>query len=130
MDEMTLTQGTRYDTSALEHVGWTGGDGEGYDCWVYFADDGTYLGPDQHGAEPTWTWAADAVARGEHPGGRCPHCGTEAEWRTCSECGRSAWIVDCGCLAQPRPIAAGRADGTDTEHWYCDQCAAKEADND
>jgi len=42
---------------------------------------------------------------------------------TCSACGASAQLTDCGHLAQPRPIAAGRADGSDGQHDYCSYCA-------
>lgn len=50
----------------------------------------------------------------------CDVCGTRAEWRTCDDCGLSARILDCGHMAQPRPIAAGRTDGSDLSHTYCE----------
>lgn len=54
---------------------------------------------------------------------KCPDCGKHAEYRTCDECGESAWVIDCGHYAQPRPIAAGRANGSDAHHTYCRRCA-------
>lgn len=53
----------------------------------------------------------------------CPECGARAETRTCDGCGRSAVVIDCGHQAQPQPIAAGRADGSDLHHTYCTDCA-------
>ena len=53
--QTTLTPGTRYDVDTLTLLGWTEGDGsghEGYHVADYFAPDGAYLGPDQHGIEP------------------------------------------------------------------------------
>lgn len=52
----------------------------------------------------------------------CP-CGTPATFRTCVECGVSGWIIDCGHYAQPRPLAAGRADGSNLHYTYCCDCA-------
>lgn len=46
-----------YDRRTLEHIGWTEGDGSGhagYNVNYYFAD-GVYLGPDEHGIEPTFS---------------------------------------------------------------------------
>lgn len=59
----------------------------------------------------------------EHEGGECPQCNTPAQHRRCTECGTTAWIIDCGHMAQPRPIASGRADGSDLQQHYCDDCA-------
>jgi len=61
---------------------------------------------------------------GDDPGSTCPHCGEAAKLRRCYVCGAEAWLVDCGHYPQPRPIAAGRADGSDLEHDYCEYCAA------
>ena len=55
----------------------------------------------------------------------CPSCGERAVLRTCHECGQSAMITDCGHESQPRPIAAGREDGSDLAHAYCAFCAAR-----
>ena len=54
MTREKLTPGETYDMDALEHIGWTEGDGsghEGYDAWSYFSG-GRYIGPDEHGIEP------------------------------------------------------------------------------
>lgn len=54
---MTLTKGTKYDSSDssdLTCTGWTKGDGtgrEGYNVADYFRD-GIYQGADEHGIEP------------------------------------------------------------------------------
>ena len=53
----------------------------------------------------------------------CPECGAEPVGRTCVVCRVSAWITDCGHMAQPRPIAAGREDGSDLHRDYCESCA-------
>ncbi len=59
----------------------------------------------------------------------CGACGTEPERRTCSECGRSAMITDCGHMPQPRPIASGRSGGTEMSLVFCARCA-NESDSD
>jgi hypothetical protein len=59
----------------------------------------------------------------EHEGGECPVCGTKAELRTCSVCGKKMWVIDCGHMGQPRPIAAGRTDGSETHKDFCEECA-------
>lgn len=53
----------------------------------------------------------------------CPECGATPEPRTCGECGVTAQITDCGHMAQPRPIAAGRADGSAQHRVFCELCA-------
>jgi hypothetical protein len=61
---MTLTEGQTYDVASLRFTGWTGpgvyddqgnrNPGlDGYSVADYFRD-GVYLGPDQHGVEPTF----------------------------------------------------------------------------
>ncbi len=66
---------------------------------------------------------AEQMATGDEvEGGKCPRCGELARKRTCDECGKTGWIIDCGCYAQPRPIAAGRRDGSDGHHDYCEDC--------
>lgn len=63
-----LTKGLRYDVAALDkrihRVSWLRGDEStdeihGYDWGYYFADDGTYLGADQHGIEPEFWVSGD-----------------------------------------------------------------------
>lgn len=56
-------------------------------------------------------------------GDTCPACATQAAQRTCSQCGISAWVIDCGHYAQPRPLAAGKADGSDLHAIFCLNCA-------
>ena len=57
----TLIRGKVYsvaERALLNFADWTEGNGssvDGYNCWDYFLPDGTYLGPDCHGIEPTWT---------------------------------------------------------------------------
>jgi hypothetical protein len=53
----------------------------------------------------------------------CPSCGAVAQVRTCDGCGASARLLDCPCMAQPRPIAAGDADGHDPMSDYCETCS-------
>jgi len=67
--------------------------------------------------------ASAIILEDEREGGACPDCGTPAALRTCDTCDTSAWIIDCGHYAQPRPIAAGRADGSDLHHTYCEDCS-------
>ncbi len=66
---MKLTTGQKYDVAALKFTGWDGpgvydDEGhrnpgiDGYSVADYFRSDGTYLGPDEHGVEPTF---ADAT---------------------------------------------------------------------
>lgn len=53
---MRLEKGMNYDLKKLDHKGWSHPiemDG-GYNCWDYFDGDGTYLGPDCYGVEPTF----------------------------------------------------------------------------
>jgi len=69
-----------------------------------------------------------ASTEGDAPGSACPHCGEPAKLRRCCVCGTEAWIIDCGHYPQPRPIAAGRADGSDLGRDYCEYCAYHLAD--
>lgn len=66
---MKLITGHKYDTTKLEFAGWME-NGEtqfpepelkGYNCWEYF-DEGTYLGPDIHGIEPSFDVDCDYFA--------------------------------------------------------------------
>lgn len=53
--KIELTKGNKYDVSTIVFTGWTDGDGTGHDGYNvsdYFAADGTYRGPDEHGIEP------------------------------------------------------------------------------
>jgi hypothetical protein len=59
----------------------------------------------------------------EIEGGSCPECGTKAQLRTCDDCGETAWIIDCGHMSQPRPIAGGRSDGSEGHRTFCEDCA-------
>jgi CRISPR/Cas system-associated protein Cas10 (large subunit of type III CRISPR-Cas system) len=53
---------------------------------------------------------------------RCNECGAQPQQRTCSVCGNTALITDCGHKPQPRPIAAGRADGNEGHRDFCSFC--------
>jgi hypothetical protein len=59
----------------------------------------------------------------ECEGGACPICFERARLLTCWQCCESAWIIDCAHFEQPRPIAFGRADGSDGHRLFCDECA-------
>jgi len=65
-----------------------------------------------------------AVAVANDPA--CPACAAQPRLRRCDECGVSAWITDCGHMAQPRPIAAGRYDGSRIDRDFCSSCASCE----
>jgi hypothetical protein len=60
----------------------------------------------------------------EAEGGSCPTCARHAELWTCSECGFSGWIIDCG---HGRPgrfrFSRGRSDGSGAGRVFCDDCA-------
>jgi hypothetical protein len=60
----------------------------------------------------------------EAEGGRCPVCARRAELRTCSECGFSAWAIDCP-HGRPRRFrfSRGRGDGRDGGRVFCEDCA-------
>ena len=53
----------------------------------------------------------------------CAHCEAKAKRRTCSRCGATGIYTDCGHQAQPRPIAAGRVDGSCGTKDFCSECA-------
>ncbi len=55
----------------------------------------------------------------EKESGQCPQCEEKAELRTCAECGKSAWIIDCGHFSQPRPIST---DDQSPFNHICDDC--------
>lgn len=54
----------------------------------------------------------------------CVECQVRGEVRECYQCGKIATVIDCGHQPQPAVISAGRADGTDPDHWYCEDCGA------
>jgi hypothetical protein len=66
----------------------------------------------------------------QQPDEVCPDCGSASALRQCCACGRQGYVIDCGHYAQPRPLAAGRADGSRLWETYCTACAteALEAD--
>lgn len=68
-------------------------------------------------------YASETLHDYEREGGACPKCGEPAEFRTCHECGKEAWIIDCGHYDQPRPIASGRKDGSEGYLTFCEDCA-------
>lgn len=59
----------------------------------------------------------------EREGDCCPDCHEPAVERTCTRCGLTGWVIDCGHQAQPRPLAPGKSDGTSTGRIYCAICA-------
>ena len=59
----------------------------------------------------------------ENEGGSCPGCGRGAELWTCSECGTSAWVIDCTHRWKPAWLRHGRSDGTATKRVFCGECA-------
>lgn len=69
-------------------------------------------------AEPMTSYAVH-----EHEGGRCPDCHEPAKYRTCSTCGKSSYVIDCGHMPQPRPISAGRVDASQMHRDFCEDCA-------
>jgi hypothetical protein len=56
-------------------------------------------------------------------GDSCPACGEGAVERCCVDCGVSGWVIDCGHYAQPRPLSAGREDGSAGHKTFCLDCA-------
>lgn len=59
----------------------------------------------------------------EHEGGSCPDCAQAVELWTCSECGTSAWVIDCAHRRQPSWLRRGRSDGSSTGRVFCAECA-------
>ncbi len=72
-----------------------------------------------------WTMAREQTKYEEQEceDGQCPDCGTKAEYRTCAICGRSKWIIDCGHMSQPRPIAGNGIAGTACSCEDCEEAA-------
>ena len=59
----------------------------------------------------------------EDEGGSCPSCGQGVELWTCSECGVSAWVIDCSHRTAPAWLRRGRSDGTARGRAFCAECA-------
>ncbi len=59
----------------------------------------------------------------ERDGGSCPACGRGVELWTCSECGTSAWVIDCEHRNAPTWLRRGRIDGTAAGRVFCVDCA-------
>lgn len=78
-------------------------------------------------ASGRWRSPLVASATGEHlcHDSDCTRCDARAALRACSDCGATGIVTDCGHQAQPRPIAAGRVDGSDLSHDYCARCASR-----
>jgi len=66
------------------------------------------------------------IGNEQEEGETCPDCRMQAQWRECCHCGLAAWIIDCGHFCQPRPLAAGKADGSHGQQTYCQVCADEE----
>ena len=48
----------------------------------------------------------------ENEGGSCPLCRTRVALWTCSECGTSAWVIECSHRRGSSWLRRGRHDGT------------------
>jgi hypothetical protein len=88
---------------------------------ILIADGGWQIAP---GGAECWCWGEtcnclDPFDQAEHDEGSCPECGTDGEHRTCDDCGKTAYIVDCGCYSQPRPISTDETGN----RMLCDDCA-------
>ncbi len=59
----------------------------------------------------------------EDEGGSCPECGRGVELWTCSECGVSAWVIDCRHPRGRRWLRRGRSDGSAAARVFCVECA-------
>jgi hypothetical protein len=59
----------------------------------------------------------------ENEGGSCPTCRTRVQLLTCSECGTSAWVIDCKHRRGPAWLRRGRSDGTAATRIFCVECA-------
>jgi hypothetical protein len=59
----------------------------------------------------------------ENDGGSCPECRRSVELRTCSECGTSAWVIECAHRSHPVWLRRGRSDGTARSRIFCGDCA-------
>jgi hypothetical protein len=59
----------------------------------------------------------------ENEGGSCPVCRTRVQLWTCSECGTSAWVIDCAHRRTPSWLRRGRSDGSVPTRMFCGECA-------
>jgi hypothetical protein len=59
----------------------------------------------------------------ESEGGRCPECRQPVALWTCSECGTSAWVIDCAHRRAPAWLRRGRSDGSTRARIFCGECA-------
>ena len=59
----------------------------------------------------------------ENEGGSCPTCQTRVALWTCSECGTSAWMIDCAHREAPAWLRRGRSDGSAAARIFCVECA-------
>jgi hypothetical protein len=59
----------------------------------------------------------------ENEGGSCPSCWTQVALWTCSECGTSAWVIDCAHRRTPAWLRRGRRDGSARARVFCGDCA-------
>ncbi len=59
----------------------------------------------------------------EREGGSCPGCGRGVELWTCSECGTSAWVIDCRHRNGAVWLRRGRVDGSAPQRIFCIECA-------
>lgn len=69
---------------------------------------------------------SDDLYHDDRPEGRCGECRADVTLMQCVACGVKGYILDCGHLNQPRPIAAGRSDGSELWHTFCADCAEVE----
>ena len=58
----------------------------------------------------------------ENEGGSCPICRTRVALWTCSECGLSAWVIECA-HRRPAWLRRGRRDGSARGRIFCGECA-------
>ncbi len=59
----------------------------------------------------------------ENEGGSCPLCRTRVALWTCSECGTSAWVIECAHRRAPAWLRRGRRDGSARTRFFCGECA-------
>jgi hypothetical protein len=59
----------------------------------------------------------------ENEGGSCPLCRTRVALWTCSECGTSAWVIECSHRRGSSWLRRGRHDGTERSRIFCGDCA-------
>ena len=59
----------------------------------------------------------------ENEGGSCPSCYQRVALWTCSECGTSAWVLECAHRRAPAWLRRGRRDGSACARICCGECA-------